>query len=249
MKTLQNFQKVGVPSFGILDVMVGIDFISKTPIGTKKKSTEKRKTDFEEEKSSSKQKEIHRQTTVNVSENQIKSGLDHKKDNNALEINRNQEKGMSNFRYAYGIDSNSEIHEEDIKIVGDTSQEPILNSKPRQKQKSFVFSEEKETSKTPAGFSEDFVAEYNKYADNVTVSDTFLKPPKENISQEKIEIDGKIKENTMSNNIQNQQSTLTKYNEIIVPQNVLEEIKSLPFHVEGITSNKLNSSIKVRGSN
>ena len=49
--------------------------------------------------------------------------------------------------------------------------------------------------------------------------------------------------------VQNQQSTLTKYNEIIVPQNVLEEIKSLPFHVEGITSNKLNSSIKVRGSN
>ena len=222
--------------------MVHIDFISKTPIGTKKKSTEKRKTDFEEENPSSKQKEIHRQTTV-------KSGLDHKKDNNALEINRNHEKGMSKFRYAYGIDSNSEIHEEDIKIVGDTSQEPILNSKPRQKQKSFVFSEEKETSKTPAGFSDDFVAEYNKYADNVTVSDTFLKPPKENISQEKIEIDGKIKENTMSNNIQNQQSTLTKYNEIIVPQNVLEEIKSLPFHVEGITSNKLNSSIKVRGSN
>ena len=49
--------------------------------------------------------------------------------------------------------------------------------------------------------------------------------------------------------VQNQQSTLTKYNEIIVPQNVLEEIQSLPFHVEGITSNKLNSSIKVRGSN
>ena len=49
--------------------------------------------------------------------------------------------------------------------------------------------------------------------------------------------------------VQNQQSTLTKYNEIIVPQNILEEIKSLPFHVEGITSNELNSSIKVRGSN
>ena len=47
--------------------------------------------------------------------------------------------------------------------------------------------------------------------------------------------------------VQNQQSTLTKYNDIIVPQNVLEEIKSLPFHVEGITSKKLNSSIKVEG--
>ena len=178
--------------------MVGTDFISKTPIGTKKKSTEKRKTGFEEENPSSKQKEIYRQTTVNASENQIKSGLGHKKDNNALEINRNQEKGMSNFRYAYGIDSNSEIHEEDIKIAGDTAQEP--NSKTKQKQKSFAFSEEKETSKTPAGFSDDFAAEYNKYADNVTVSDTFLKPPKENISKEKIEIDGKIKESTMSNN-------------------------------------------------
>ena len=44
--------------------------------------------------------------------------------------------------------------------------------------------------------------------------------------------------------VQNQQSTLTKYNEIIVPENVLQEIKSLPFHVEGITSNKLNSSIE-----
>ena len=172
----------------------------QTPIGNKKKSTEKRKTDFEEEKPSSKQKEIHRQTTVNVSENQIKSGRDHNKDNNALEINRNQEKGMSNFRYAYGIDSNSEIHEEDIKIVGDTSQEPIPSSNPKQKQKSFAFSEEKETSKTPAGFSDDFAAEYNKYADNVTVSDTFLKPPKESISKEKSEIDGKIKESTMSNN-------------------------------------------------
>ena len=213
-----------MPSFRILDFMVGIDFISKTPIGTKKKSTEKRKTDFKEER---------------LLEIQHKSGLDHKKDNNALEINRNQEKGMSNFRCAYGIDSISEIHEEDIKIVGDTSQEPISNSKLKQK----VF--QKEISKTPADFSDDFAAEYNKYADNVTVSDTFLKPPKENISQEKIEIDGKIKENTMSNNIQNQQSTLTKYNEIIVPQDVLEEIKSLPFHVEGITSKKLNSSIKV----
>ena len=48
--------------------------------------------------------------------------------------------------------------------------------------------------------------------------------------------------------VQNQQSTLTKYNDIIVPQNVLEEIKSLPFHVEGITSKKLNSSIKVEGA-
>ena len=166
-------------------------FISKPPIGTKKKSTEKRKTDFEGEKPSSKQKEINRQTTVNVSENKIKSG----QANNALEINRNQEKGISNFRHAYGIDSNSEIHEEDIKIVGDTSQESISNSKPKQKQKSFAFSkEEKETSKTPAGFSDDFAAEYNKYADNVIVSDTFLKPSKENISKEKIEIDGQIKE-------------------------------------------------------
>ena len=48
--------------------------------------------------------------------------------------------------------------------------------------------------------------------------------------------------------VQNQQSTLTKYNDIIVPQNVLEEIKSLPFHVEGITSKKLNSSIKVEAA-
>ena len=53
---------------------------------------------------------------------------------------------------------------------------------------------------------------------------------------------------TCTEEVQNQQSTLTKYSEIIVPQNVLEEIKSLPFHVEGITSKKLNSSIKVEGA-
>ena len=170
-------------------------FISKPPIGTKKKSTEKRKTDFKEERLSSNHQGIHRKSIANLSEIQNKSGLDHKKDGNTLEINRNQEKGMSNFRCAYGIDSISEIYEEDIKIVGDTSQEPISNSNPKQKQKSFAFSkEEKETSKTPAGFSDDFAAEYNKYADNVAVSDTFLKPPKENISKEKIEIDGQIKE-------------------------------------------------------
>ena len=33
-----------------------------------------------------------------------------------------------------------------------------------------------------------------------------------------------------------------------MPQDVLEEIKSLPFHVEGITSKKSNSSIKVEGA-
>ena len=192
MKTLQNWQKVGVASFWIL-WLVHIDFISKTPIGTKKKSTEKRKTDFKEERLSSKQDEIHRKSTAKLSEIQNKSGLDHKKDDNTLEINRNQEKGMSNFRCAYGIDSISEIHEEDIKIVGDTSQEPISNSKLKQK----VF--EKESSKPPADFSDDFAAEYNKYADNVTVSDTFLKP-KENVSKEKIEIDGKIKESSTSKN-------------------------------------------------
>ena len=172
---------------------VGKDFISQTPKGTKKKSTEKRKTDFKEERLSSKQDEIHRKSTAKLSEIQNKSGLDHNKDNNTLEINRNQEKGMSNFRCAYGIDSISEIHEEDIKIVGDTSQEPISNSKLKQK----VF--EKEISKTPADFSDDFAAEYNKYADNVTVSDTFLKP-KENVSKEKIEIDGIIKESSTSKN-------------------------------------------------
>lgn len=167
--------------------MVGIDFISKTSEDTKKKSTEKRKTDFEEERPSSKQEGIHRKITANLSEIQNESGLDHKKDNNTLEINRNQEKGMSNFRCAYGID---EIYDEDIKIVGDTSQEPISNSKLKQK----VF--QKEISKTPAGFSDDFAAEYNKYADNVTVSDSFLKP-KENVSKE---IDGKIKESSTSKN-------------------------------------------------
>ena len=169
--------------------MVGIDFISITSKDAKKKSIEKRKTDFEEERPSSKQKEIHRKITANLSDIQNKSGLDNKKHNSALETNRNQEKGMSNFRYAYGIDSNSEMHEEDIKIVSDTSQEPNSNSKPKKKQNY----EEKDNSKTPAGFSEDFAAEYNKYADNVTVSDTFLKP-KENISKEKIEIFGRDKD-------------------------------------------------------
>ena len=181
---------VGVPYFWILGLIVGIDFISKTPKGNRKKSTEKRKTDFKVERFSSNQDGIHRKSIAKLSEIQHKSGLDHKKDNNALEINRNQEKGMSNFRCAYGIDSISEIHEEDIKIVGDTSQEPISNSKLKQK----VF--EKEISKTPADFSDDFAAEYNKYADNVTVSNTFLKP-KENVSKE---IDGKIKKSSTSMN-------------------------------------------------
>ena len=171
-------------------MMVGIDFFSKTPKGTKKKSTEKRKSGFKEERLSSNQDGIDRKSIAKLSEIQHKSGLDHKKDNNALEINRNQEKGISNFRSAYGIDSISEIHEEDIKIVGDTSQEPISNSEMKQK----VF--EKEISKTPADFSDDFAAEYNKYADNVTVSNTFLKP-KENVSKE---IDGKIKESSTSKN-------------------------------------------------
>ena len=181
---------VGVPYFWILGLIVGIDFISKTPKGNRKKSTEKRKTDFKVERFSSNQDGIHRKSIAKLSEIQNKSGLDHNKDNNTLEINRNQEKGMSNFRCAYGIDSISEIHEEDIKIVGDTSQEPISNSK--LKQKEF----QKEISKTPADFSDDFAAEYNKYADNVTVSNTFLKP-KENVSKE---IDGKIKKSSTSMN-------------------------------------------------
>ena len=168
-------------------MMVGIDFFSKTPKGTKKKSKEKRKTGFKEERQSSNQDGIDRKSIANLSEIQHKSGLDHKKDNNALEINRNQEKGISNFRCAYGI------HEDDIKIVGDAPQEPISNSKLKQK----VF--EKEISKTLADFSDDFAAEYNKYADNVTVSNTFLKP-KENVSKEKIEIDGKIKESSTLKN-------------------------------------------------
>ena len=182
---------VVVSYFRILDMIVGIDFISKPPKGTMKKSTEKRKTDFKEERLSSNHQGIHRKSIANLSEIQNKSGLDHKKDKNTLEIN--QEKGMSNFRCAYGIDSISEIHDEDIKIVGDTPQEPISNSKLKQK----VL--EKEISKTPAGFSDDFAAEYNKYADNVTVSDTFLKP-KENVSKQKVEIDGKIKESSTSKN-------------------------------------------------
>ena len=184
---------VGVPYFWILGLIVGVGFISKTPKGNRKKSTEKRKTDFKVERFSSNQDGIHRKSIAKLSEIQNKSGLDHNKDNNTLEINRNQEKGMSNFRCAYGIDSISEIHEEDIKIVGDTSQEPISNSKLKQK----VF--EKEISKTPADFSDDFAAEYNKYADNVTVSNTFLKP-KENVSIKKIEIDGKIKESSTLKN-------------------------------------------------
>ena len=171
-------------------MVVGIDFISKTSKGTKKKSTEKRKTDFKEERLGSNQDVIHKKSIAKLSEIQNKSGPDNKKENNTLEINRNQEKGMSNFRCAYGIDSISEIHEEDIEIVGDTSQEPISNPKLKQK----VF--QKEISKTPADFSDDFAAEYNKYADNVTVSNTFLKP-KENVSKE---IDGKIKESSTSKN-------------------------------------------------
>ena len=39
------------------------------------------------------------------------------------------------------------------------------------------------------------------------------------------------------------------FNEVLYAvKDVLEEIKSLPFHVEGITSKKLNSSIKVEGA-
>ena len=126
--------------------MVGVNFTPENKKGTKKRSTETRKTDFEEERPSSKQKEMH---------------------------------------------------EEVIEIIDDKFQDQMSNSNPKPKQN--LYSEEKKISKTSAGFSADFEAEYNKYADNVTVSDTFLKP-KENISKEKIENDGKIKEITMSNN-------------------------------------------------